>query len=312
MKYAVKKLGLMLLTMLIVSFLAFLAFQIIPGDPTNKILGTDATPELAAALRAELGLDRPFFVRYFDWIIHFVQGDFGKSYSYSMSVSEMLSDKLGVTLLLAALSFLLTVLVSIPVGIFSADRGGLVDKGVTVLGQITMAVPPFFTGILLTYLFGLLLHWFTPGEFISPRQDFWGSIAYLMFPATAIALPRIAMTVKMLRSGILAELNKDYVRTAHSRGNDRRAILYRHVLRNAVVPTVAFLAMTIADIVAGSVVIEKVFALPGMGRLLFSSISNRDYPVVQAIIVLMAFWVVFVNFVADLINQRLDPRLRLQ
>lgn len=312
MKYAVKKLGLMLLTMLSVSFLAFLAFQIIPGDPTNTILGTDATPELVAALRAELGLDRPFFVRYFDWLGSFVQGDLGKSYSYNMPVAEMLSGKLGVTLLLALLSFLLTVLVSIPVGIFSADRGGWVDKSVTVLGQVTMAVPPFFIGILLTYLFGLLLQWFTPGEFVSPQQNFWGSIGYLLFPATAIALPRIAMTVKMLRSGILEELNKDYVRTAHSRGNDRHAILYRHVLRNAVVPTVAFLAMTIADIVAGSVVIEKVFAIPGMGRLLFSSIANRDYPVVQAVIVLMAFWVVLVNFAADLINQRLDPRLRLQ
>ena len=312
MKYAVKKLGMMLLTMLIVSFLAFLAFQVIPGDPTNTILGTDATPEQVAALRAQLGLDRPFFVRYFDWLFSFVRGDFGTSYSYSMPVSDMLSGKLGVTLLLAALSFLLTVVVSIPVGILSADRGGWLDKTLTVAGQITMAIPPFFIGILLTYLFGLILHWFTPGEFIAPSVDFWGSVGYLIFPAVAIALPRIAMTVKMLRSGILGELGKDYVRTAHSRGNDRGAILYRHVLRNAVVPTVAFLAMTIADIVAGSVVIEQVFAIPGMGRLLFSSISNRDYPVVQAVIVLMAFWVVLVNFVADLINQRLDPRLRLQ
>ena len=312
MKYAVKKLGMMLLTMLIVSFLAFLAFQVIPGDPTNTILGTDATPEQVAALRAQLGLDRPFFVRYFDWLFSFVRGDFGTSYSYSMPVSDMLSGKLTVTLLLAALSFLLTVVVSIPVGILSADRGGWLDKTLTVAGQITMAIPPFFIGILLTYLFGLILHWFTPGEFIAPSVDFWGSVGYLIFPAVAIALPRIAMTVKMLRSGILGELNRDYVRTAHSRGNDRGAILYRHVLRNAVVPTVAFLAMTIADIVAGSVVIEQVFAIPGMGRLLFSSISNRDYPVVQAVIVLMAFWVVLVNFVADLINQRLDPRLRLQ
>jgi ABC-type dipeptide/oligopeptide/nickel transport system permease component len=312
MKYAAKKLGLMLLTMLIVSFLAFLAFQIIPGDPTNTLLGSEATPERVAALRSELGLDRPFFVRYFDWIVNFVQGDFGKSYSYSMPVADMLRGKLAVTLLLAAISFLMTVLVSIPVGILCADRGGWLDRIVTVLGQATMAVPPFFIGILLTYLFGITLHWFVPGEFSAPSVDFWGSVGYLVFPAAAIALPRIAMTVKMLRSGIMGELNKDYVRTSHSRGNTRRATLYRHVLRNAVVPTVAFLAMTIADIVAGSVVVEQVFAIPGLGRLLLSSISNRDYPVVQAIIVLIAFWVVLVNFVADLINQRLDPRLRLQ
>ena len=310
MKYAVKKLGMMLLTMLIVSFLAFLACQVIPGDPTNTILGTDATPEQVAALRAQLGLDRPFFVRYFDWLFSFVRGDFGTSYSYSMPVSDMLSGKLGVTLLLAALSFLLTVVVSIPVGILSADRGGWLDKTLTVAGQITMAIPPFFIGILLTYLFGLILHWFTPGEFIAPSVDFWGSVGYLIFPAVAIALPRIAMTVKMLRSGILGELNRDYVRTAHSRGNDRGAILYRHVLRNAVVPTVAFLAMTIADIVAGSVVIEQVFAIPGLGQMLISSIGNRDYPVVQAIIVLVAFVVVTCNFLADILYRVMDPRLK--
>ena len=200
---------------------------------------------------------------------------------------------------------------------------GLVITGVvTVLAVLGLFWTPYdpsamnsaemYAAPSLRHLFGLILHWFTPGEFVAPGVDFWGSVAYLIFPATAIALPRIAMTVKMLRSGILEELGRDYVRTAHSRGNDRRAILYRHVLRNAVVPTVAFLAMTIADIVAGSVVIEQVFAIPGMGRLLFSSISNRDYPVVQAVIVLMAFWMVLVNFVADLINQRMDPRLRLQ
>lgn len=313
MKYVAKKVGLMLLTMLIVSFLAFLAFQIIPGDPTNTILGSNATAENVAALRAQLGLDRPFFTRYSEWLVHFVQGDFGRSYSYSMSVSHMLSDKLPVTGLLTVIAAVLIVVISIPLGIFVADHaGGRLDRGLTVVNQVLMAVPPFFTGILLTYVFGLILRWFSPGGFVSPAVNFWGSVRYLIFPAVSIALPRIAMTVKMLRSGILAELNRDYVRTSYSRGNDRRATLYRHVLRNAVVPTVTFLAMTIADIVAGSVVIEQVFAIPGLGRLLLSSISNRDYPVVQAIIVILACWVVLVNFLADIVNQRLDPRLRLQ
>ncbi len=312
MKNAAKKLGMMLLTMLIVSFFAFLAFQVISGDPTNTLLGSEATPERAEALREELGLNRPFFVRYFDWIIHFVQGDFGISYSYSMPVSEMLSGKLGITLLLTALSFLMITVVSVPLGILCADKRGWMDRFFNVLGQITMSIPPFFVGILLTFVFGISLHWFEPGSFINPAEDFWGSVRYLLYPAIAIALPRIAMTLKMLRSGILAEMHKDYVRTSYSRGNSRRVTLYRHVLRNAVVPTVAFLAMTIADTLAGSVVVEQVFAIPGLGRLLLSSISNRDYPVVQAIVVLMAFWVVLVNFVADLINQRLDPRLRLR
>ena len=313
MKNIVKKIGMMLLTMVIVSFFAFLAFQIIPGDPTTKLLGSDATAEAVAAMRAELGLDRPFFTRYFEWVLHAVQGDFGTSYIYSMPVSQLLNGKLGVTALLTAIAFVMIVVVSLPVGLFAAShQGGRLDRALTMFGQVVMAVPPFFTGILLTLLCGLVLHWFNPGMFVAPSQGFWRSVGYLIYPAIVIALPRIAMTVKMLKSSIAGELEKDYVRTAYSRGNSPRAALYRHVLRNAVVPTVAFLAMTVADIVAGSVIIEQVFAISGLGRLLLSSISNRDFPVVQAIVVILALWVVLVNCLADIINQQLDPRLRLQ
>ena len=313
MKNVVKKIGMMLLTMVIVSFFAFLAFQVIPGDPTIKLLSSDATAEAVAALRAERGLDRPFFTRYFEWVLHALQGDFGTSYVYSMPVAQLLNGKLGVTALLTAIAFVLIVLVSLPVGLFAASRqGGWLDRALTVLGQVVMAVPPFVVGILLTLVCGLILHWFDPGAFIAPAQSFWSSVGYLLYPAVAIALPRIAMTVKMLKSSITEELGKDYVRTAYSRGNSPRAALYRHVLRNAVVPTVAFLAMTVADIVAGSVIIEQVFAIPGIGRLLLTSIANRDFPVVQAIVVILALWVVLVNCLADLLNQRLDPRLRLQ
>ena len=230
-----------------------------------------------------------------------------------MQVASLLHGKLGVTALLTAIAFVLIVAVSLPVGLFAASRqGGWLDRALTVLGQVVMAVPPFVVGILLTLLCGLVLRWFDPGAFISPDQSFWRSVGYLLYPAVAIALPRIAMTVRMLKSSIVGELNKDYVRTAYSRGNSPRATLYRHVLRNAVVPTVAFLAMTVADIVAGSVIIEQVFAIPGIGRLLLTSIANRDFPVVQAIVVILALWVVLVNCLADILNQRLDPRLRLQ
>ena len=276
------------------------------GDP-KAIANT-----LRRRLRQELGLDRPFLERYVSWLGDFVRGDMGSSYNYSMPVSQMLQGKIPVTGLLTLLSFLLIVVLSIPLGLFTARHsGGALDKALTVVNQVLMAVPAFFTGILLTYLFGLLLRWFVPGSFVSPAESFWQSAGYLVFPAAAIAIPRIAMTVKMLRSALLAEMNKDYVRTSYSRGNDRRATLYLHVLRNALPPVVSFLAMTVADIVAGSVVIEQVFAIPGLGRLLLTSISNRDYPVVQAIVVLVAFWVVLVNLLGDLLNQRLDPRLRL-
>ena len=312
MKYAAKKIGLMLLTMVIVSFLAFLAFQVIPGDPAVKLLGTEATPERITALRAEMGLDRPFLERYVQWVLGALHGDFGTSYSYKMPVSGMLAGKLPVTGLLTGMSFVLILVFSIPLGIFTARHaGGRMDKALTSVNQVLMAIPAFVTGILLTYVFGLVLRWFVPGNYVSPGDNFGASLWYFLFPAVSIALPRVAMTVKMLRSSILSEMEKDYVRTSHSRGNSDRATLYRHVLRNAMGPVVSFLAMTAADIVAGSVVIEQVFSLPGLGRMLLTSIANRDYPVVQAVVVIVAFWVVLVNLLADLINQRLDPRLRL-
>ena len=218
MKYAAKKIVWMLLTMVIVSFLAFLAFRIIPGDPTAKLLGEQATPERVEALRQELGLDRPFLERYVSWLGDFVRGDMGSSYNYSMPVSQMLQGKIPVTGLLTLLSFLLIVVLSIPLGLFTARHsGGALDKALTVVNQVLMAVPAFFTGILLTYLFGLLLRWFVPGSFVSPAESFWQSAGYLVFPAAAIAIPRIAMTVKMLRSALLAEMNKDYVRTCGHR-----------------------------------------------------------------------------------------------
>ena len=289
MKNILKKIGMMLLTMVIVSFFAFLAFQVIPGDPTIKLLGSDATAEAVAELRAELGLDRPFFTRYLEWVIRAVRGDFGSSYIYSMPVSQLLDGKLSVTALLTGIAFLLIVAASLPAGLFAAShQGGRLDRFLTVLGQVVMAVPPFFVGILLTLVCGLLLRWFTPGAFVSPAQSFWRCAAYLAYPAIAIALPRIAMTVKMLKSSIAGELEKGYGRPEYSRANSPVSALYRHVLRNAVVPTVAFLAMTAADIVAGSVLIAPGFVLSGVGRLLLTSFANRDFSGGQGHVVILA------------------------
>ncbi|MFR6394946.1 MAG: ABC transporter permease [Oscillospiraceae bacterium] len=196
-----------------------------------------------------------------------LHGDFGTSYSYKMPVSGMLAGKLPVTGLLTGMSFVLILVFSIPLGIFTARHaGGRMDKALTSVNQVLMAIPAFVTGILLTYVFGLVLRLFVPGNYGSPGDNFGASLWYFLFPAVSIALPRVAMTVKMLRSSILSEMEKDYVRTSHSRGNSDRATLYRHVLRNAMGPVVSFLAMTVADIVAGSVVIEQVFSLPGLGR----------------------------------------------
>ena len=312
MKYAAKRIAMLLLTMVIVSLLAFVAFDLISGDPATAMLGTEDTPEKVAALREQLGLNRLLMVRYGEWLLGFFTGDLGVSYSYRQPVWDLIAPKVLVTLCLSGLTFVLIVAVSIPLGLRSArSSGGLLGGVRTLVHQLCMAVPPFFTGILLSWLFSTLLRWFVHGQFPGLDKDLGGSLKYLFFAALALAIPRIAMTVRMLRSTVQGEMRKDYVRTAISRGNDRGGVLYRHVLKNALVPVVTFLAQTMAEIVASSIVVEQVFAIPGLGRMLVSSIANRDYPTVQAIVVILAFWVVLAGTVADLLNQRIDPRLRL-
>ena len=312
MKYAAKRVAMLLLTMVIVSLLAFVAFDLISGDPATAMLGTEATPEKVAALREQLGLNRPLMVRYGEWLLGFFTGDLGMSYSYRQPVWDLIAPKVLVTLCLSGLTFLLIVAVSIPLGMRSARQsGGVLGSVRTLVNQLCMAVPPFVTGILLSYLFSTVLRWFVHGQFPGLDKDLGGSLKYLFFASLALAIPRVAMTVRMLRSTVQGEMRKDYVRTAISRGNDRRGVLYQHVLKNALVPVVTFLAQTMAEIVASSIVVEQVFGIPGLGRMLVASISNRDYPTVQAIVVILAFWVVLAGTVADLINQRIDPRLRL-
>lgn len=312
MKYAARRMAMLVITMVIVSLLAFVAFDMISGDAATAMLGTQATPEKIAALREELGLNRPLPVRYVEWLTGFVTGDLGVSYSYSLPVWELMAPKIMVTLCLSLMSFVLIVLVSIPLGVRSARRsGGVLDGVRTTANQLGMAIPPFFTGIVFSWLFGITLKWFTPGDFPGLTENFPGAMRHMFFAAVAIAIPRVAMTVRMLRSTIMSEMQKSYVRTAISRGNDRGAVLRRHVLKNALVPVVTFLAQTMAEIIAGSIVVEQVFGIAGLGRLLVASISNRDYPVVQAIVVILALWVVLAGTIADLINQRIDPRLRL-
>lgn len=312
MQIIVKKTGLLLVTLLLVSLLAFLAFQIIPADPTTMLLGTEYSPERAAALRAEMGLDRSVPLRYWSWLRGFVRGDMGDSYIYGVKVAEVMEGKLAVTASLALLSWLLVTAVSIPLGVTLARyAGGRFDRISLALDQLFMAVPPFFLGILLTYLFGIVLHWFTPGRYVSPAQSFSGFLGYMIFPALAISVPKIARVAKLLRASILSEMGRDYVRTAYSHGNSRWNVIERHVLPNALLPVVTYLAMSLADIVASSIVVEQVFVLPGLGRLLIASISNRDYPVALCIVVIIASVVVFMNYLADLTTQLIDPRVRL-
>ena len=311
MKTILRKLFSFIITVLLVTLFVFMAFQLIPGDAATAKLGTNATPEALERLREQLGLNRPFFVRYFSWLASFFFGDMGTSLSYGVSVRSMLISKLPITLCLTVMSFLMIVAISIPLGLVESkyeDRPW--SKAAGVAGQITMSIPPFFLGILLTYLFGMVFKLFTPGGFVSYDVDPGAFLLYMIFPSIAIALPKAAMSTKLLKTSVLSERKLDYVRTAYSRGNSTMDVMYKHVLKNAIIPVITFLGMTLADIVAGSLVIEQVFSIPGYGRLLISSISNRDYPVVQAIIAIIAMIVIVINMIVDIMYQVLDPRMR--
>lgn len=311
MKYALKKIGTMLFTLIIVSFLVFAAFSIIPGDPAIAKLGTEATPDKLNALREEMGLNGPFLVRYANWLLSLARGDMGQSYSYQMSVGSLILSKLPITLVLSGIAITMVVLFSILIGIYAArHEGKLVDRIIIVANQIIMAIPPFFAGIIISLVFGLILKWFTPGKYVDYRTNFPGFLAYLITPAIAIALPKCAMAAKLLRSSLIEQADEDYVRTAYSRGNTTKSVLYHHALKNAIIPLITFWAMSFTDLFAGSVVIEQVFSIPGIGNILLTSIANRDYPVVEAIIVLLAFIIVFVNMIVDILYRYADPRMR--
>jgi len=313
MKYTIKKIAALIVSLIITSVLTFTTFQIIPGDSAINVLGMDATEEQLERYREEMGLNKSIPVRYINWIKGALKGDFGYStqYQMQMKVGTLIKNRLTVTLWLAVLSFFLIVIISIPLGILAAGKkNGISDSFITLVTQIFMSVPPFFLGMLITLIFGIILKWFTPGSYISPGENFGLFIRFMIFPAIAVAIPKIAMTVKFLRSSLLREMELDYVRTAKSKGMTKARILIRHILKNALIPVITFLAMMLADVLAGAILVEQVFNLPGLGRLLVSSIANRDYAVVQAIILYIVSVVIIINFLVDLIYQWIDPRVK--
>lgn len=313
MKYIIKKIITLIVALLLISIIVFVAFSVLPADASIAKLGTNATPERIAALRAQLGLDRPVMERYFWWLGNALKGDFGQSFQYTgVSVTQLIGKRLGNSALLSLISFIMVVVFSIPIGIFSAKRKSFLGRGVmTTVTQITMGIPSFFLGVLLTYLFSIVLHWFYIGRFISPSENFFAACGYLVYPAIAISLPKIAMTVKFLATSIRSELHKDYVRTAYAKGNTRNGVFYRHALKNSMVPVITFMGIIVAEIVAGSIIVEQVFSVPGIGTLLITAITNRDYPVVEAVVLLIAFFIIVINFVVDMIYQAIDPRVKL-
>lgn len=314
MKYIIKKVFTLIITLLFVSVFTFTAFQVIPGDTALSALGINASDQAIKAYREELGLDKSLPDRYFGWLSKTIKGDFGTSAQYdNIPVSKLIRDRLPVTIWLAVLSFLLIILVSLPLGILAGKRkDGFLDRLITIVTQVNMAIPSFFLGMIISLVFGVMLKWFVPGQYISFQENFLKFLRFMIFPAIAIAVPKIAMLVKFLRSSILRQTEQDYVRTARSKGMKENDILTKHILKNALIPVITFLAMMLADILAGAILIEQVFNLPGLGRALLVAISNRDYNVVQIIILYIAAVVIVINFFVDVIYQWIDPRVSIR
>lgn len=311
MKFILKKIGSLAMTLFLISLLSFLAFSLIPGDAALSSLGVDADEAAIEALREELGLNRPVYVQYADWLWSALQGDFGESLQYHVPVSEHIGQKLPVTITLAVYAMVMVCVISLPLGLLGTRRpGGAVDTAITTVSQIGMAVPQFFLGILISFFFGIVLQWFVVGGYVSYREDPAQFFYFMIFPAIAVAVPKCSSMIRYIRNSVVAEKRKDYVRTARAKGNSERKTLLNHVLINSMMPIITMLAMMAADILAGSIVVEQVFNIPGLGRVLITAISNRDYPVVQALVMYIAGAVVIMNTLADILYRIIDPRVR--
>ncbi len=295
------------------SVIIFLLLEVLPGDPALTMLGVDAPDSAVAAIRLELGLDRPAAVRYVAWIAGLFQGEMGLSYVYKVPVTDLIGQRLQVTLPLAMGAMALATLVSLFLGIFAATNHNRVgDYGVMGFSQLGLAIPDFWFGILLIILFAVILHWLPSGGFPGWDEGVWRGVRSLMLPVFTLSLSLTAVMTRVTRSAVLEVAREDFVRTARAKGLSRRAALWRHVLRNALVPVLTIGGVLVATVLTGTLIIENVFALPGVGKLIFDAISNRDLMVVKNVVLLFAAIVVVVNFMVDVLYAMVDPRIRIQ
>lgn len=311
MRHIAKSLVGLIVTLLVISFVIFLVMEAVPGDPAEIMLGTSAAPDTLAALRHQLGLDQPFMVRYADWLIGLVQGNLGNSYTYHTPVAQLIGERLTVTLPLTGLAVLLSVSISLPLGVVAASKpNGIVDIVASLFSQIGIAVPNFWIGLLLILGFALALGWFPAGGFPGWEDGFWPSITALLLPAIALAIPQAAVLTRVTRAAVIEITNEDFVRTARAKGATPSHALWRHVVPNALIPVVTMLGMQISVLIAGTVLVENVFTLPGMGTLAYQALAQRDLIVIQNVVLFFAAIVMGVNFIVDALYTVLDPRLR--
>ena len=294
------------------SAVIFVVLDILPGNAAEVMLGATATPEQVQALTIKLGLDRPPIQRYASWVQGLVTGKLGSSVSYDTPIADLIVERLAVTVPLALMAMALTTVLALGLGLYAAshhNRAG--DFGVMAASQIGLAIPNFWFAILLILLFAVKLQWFSAGGFAGWDEGVGQAVKSLVLPALALAVVQAAILARITRSAVLDVLREDFVRTARAKGLSRRAVLWRHVLRNAFVPVLTVMGLQFANLLTGTIVVENVFSLPGLGRLVFQAIANRDLGVVRNVVMLLAASVIVINFVVDVLYVVVDPRLKV-
>ena len=305
MKYYLKKILGFIFTILLVSIITFVVFQILPGDPAQIILGVDADPAQIENLRATMNLDKGYVERYLIWLTNALKGDLGVSYRYSRAVSELISESFFVTSSLAVYSIALTILIGLPLGIFIAKNSKKkITTGISMLSQLGISVPSFCMGIVLISIFSVNLGWFDSIGYIPASESLTGWFKTMFLPSLSIAFG------SYIRVSIANQQKQDYVRTAKSKGLSEKIIMNQHILRNSLIPVITILGMLVADILGGSIIIENVFSLPGIGKLISTSITTRDLPLIQGLTVYLAGIVVICNFGVDILYSIIDPRIK--
>ncbi len=311
LRYSLKRLVSLILSLAVASLVIFMVVEVAPGDPARFMLGINARPDTVAALRVELGLDLPKWERFLNWVGGMATGDFGTSYTYRTPVAQMVADRLWVSLPLALYALTLSTLIAFPAGIYAAARRGRpADAAVMGVTQLGIAIPNFWFAMMLVLIFAIKLRLFGAGGFAGWDKGVWAAMKSLTLPAVALALPQAAILARVMRSALLDVLGEDYMRTARAKGLSRRQALWRHGVRNALIPVLTIIGLQFSFLLAGSIIIEQVFYLPGLGRLVFQAISSRDLIVVESVVMLLVFAVIVVNFLVDLAYAAVDPRLR--
>jgi peptide/nickel transport system permease protein len=308
--YLLGRLVSLILSLIAASIVIFLVLEVVPGDPAQFMLGLNATPEAVATLRQNLGLEGPLLERYFNWVFGLLRGDFGTSYTYKVPVSGLIADRIWISLPLAIFALALSTLIAFPVGILAAvKRNSPTDVGIMGATQVGLAVPNFWFAMLLVLLFSITLRWFSAGGFPG-WQDPVAAIKALTLPAVALALPQASILARVMRSSLLDTLGEDYIRSARAKGLSQGQTLWRHALRNALIPVLTIIGLQFSFLLAGAIIIENVFFLPGLGRLVFQGITSRDLIVVKSVVMLLVFAVILVTFLVDVTYALVDPRLR--